>query len=75
MCCRYYMEMSPRLRPIVEAANRSRLYRSNILCLYIPGEYRNGASLLKEGTENVLLHSEIYGSNVIFCIGGNIVFL
>ena len=30
MCCRYYMEMSPRLRPIVEAANRSRLYRSNI---------------------------------------------
>lgn len=30
MCCRYYMEMSPRLRPIVEAAQQSRLYRNNI---------------------------------------------
>ena len=30
MCCRYYMEMSPRLRPIVEAAQRSGLYRNNI---------------------------------------------
>ncbi|MCR5577374.1 MAG: SOS response-associated peptidase [Oscillospiraceae bacterium] len=30
MCCRYYMEMSPELRPIVEAAQRSRLYRNNI---------------------------------------------
>ena len=30
MCCRYYMEMSPRLRPIVEAAARSKLYRDNI---------------------------------------------
>lgn len=30
MCCRFYMEMSPELRPIVEAANRSRLYRNNI---------------------------------------------
>jgi len=30
MCCRYYMEMSPRLRPIVEAAQRSGLYRSSI---------------------------------------------
>ena len=30
MCCRYYMEMSPTLRPIVEAAQKSRLYRSNI---------------------------------------------
>ena len=30
MCCRFYMEMSPELRPIVEAANRSRLYRENI---------------------------------------------
>jgi len=26
MCCRYYMEMSPELRPIVEAAERSKLY-------------------------------------------------
>ena len=30
MCCRYYMEMSPELRPIVEAASRSKLYRDNI---------------------------------------------
>ncbi len=30
MCCRYYMEMSPRLRPIVEAAQSSRLYQRNI---------------------------------------------
>lgn len=30
MCCRYYMEMSPRLRPIVEAAAGSRLYRDNV---------------------------------------------
>lgn len=30
MCCRYYMEMSPRLRPIVEAAQRSGLYLNNI---------------------------------------------
>ena len=30
MCCRYYMEMSPELRPIVEAAGRSKLYRDNI---------------------------------------------
>lgn len=30
MCCRYYMELSPELRPIVEAAQRSRLYRDNI---------------------------------------------
>ena len=25
MCCRFYMEMTPELRPIVEAANRSKL--------------------------------------------------
>ena len=30
MCCRYYMELSPRLRPIVEAAANSRLYQNNI---------------------------------------------
>lgn len=30
MCCRYYMEMSPRLRPIVEEAQHSRLYLNNI---------------------------------------------
>ena len=30
MCCRYYMEMSPKLRPIVEAAQKSRLYRDNV---------------------------------------------
>ena len=30
MCCRYYMEMSPKLRPIVEAAQRSGLYRASI---------------------------------------------
>lgn len=30
MCCRFYMEMSPELRPIVEAARRSRLYLDNI---------------------------------------------
>ena len=30
MCCRYYMEMSPELRPIVEAAQRSGLYQKNI---------------------------------------------
>ena len=30
MCCRYYMEMSPELRPIVEAAQRSRLRESNM---------------------------------------------
>ena len=30
MCCRYYMEMSPKLRPIVEAAQRSKLYQNNI---------------------------------------------
>lgn len=30
MCCRYYMEMSPRLRPIVEAAARAKLYRDNV---------------------------------------------
>lgn len=29
MCCRYYMEMSPELRPIVEAAKHSRLYENN----------------------------------------------
>ncbi len=30
MCCRYYMEMSPELRPFVEAAAQSGLYRNNI---------------------------------------------
>ena len=30
MCCRYYMEMSPALRPIVEAANRSKLRENNL---------------------------------------------
>lgn len=30
MCCRYYMESSPALRPIVEAAQRSKLYINNI---------------------------------------------
>ncbi len=30
MCCRYYMEMSPALRPIVEAAKRSKLLEDNI---------------------------------------------
>ena len=30
MCCRYYMEMSPALRPIVEAAGKSRLYQENV---------------------------------------------
>ena len=30
MCCRYYTELSPALRPIVEAARGSRLYRDNI---------------------------------------------
>ena len=30
MCCRYYMELSPRLRPIVEEAKRSRLYANSI---------------------------------------------
>lgn len=33
MCCRFYMEMSPELRPIVEAAQSSRLYRDNIQML------------------------------------------
>ena len=30
MCCRYYMELSPELRPIVEAAQNSRLYQNNV---------------------------------------------
>ena len=30
MCCRYYMEMSPALRPIVEAAERSKLMENNM---------------------------------------------
>ena len=30
MCCRYYMELSPKLRPIVEAAQRSGLYRAHV---------------------------------------------
>ena len=30
MCCRYYMERSPQLRPIVEAAQHSKLYLNNI---------------------------------------------
>ena len=30
MCCRYYMEMSPELRPIVEAAGHSKLYLDNV---------------------------------------------
>ena len=30
MCCRYYMEMSPELRPIVEAAGKSKLYRAHM---------------------------------------------
>ena len=30
MCCRFYMEMSPKLRPIVEAAQKSKLYRDNV---------------------------------------------
>ena len=36
MCCRFYMESSPELRPIVEAAQRSGLYRSNIQKLAKP---------------------------------------
>ena len=36
MCCRYYMEMSPRLRPIVEAAAQSRLYRDHIQAIAKP---------------------------------------
>lgn len=30
MCCRYYMESSPQLRPIVEAAQHSKLYLNNL---------------------------------------------
>lgn len=30
MCCRYYMELSPELRTIVEAAKSSKLYLNNI---------------------------------------------
>ena len=36
MCCRFYMELSPALRPIVEAAQRSGLYRNNIQKLAKP---------------------------------------
>ena len=36
MCCRYYMEMSPELRPIVERAKGSRLYLNNIQRLAKP---------------------------------------
>lgn len=36
MCCRFYMELSPALRPIVEAAQRSGLYRNNIQKLARP---------------------------------------
>ncbi len=36
MCCRFYMELSPELRPIVEAAQRSKLYRNNIQWLPKP---------------------------------------
>ena len=36
MCCRYYMEMSPELRPIVEHAKSSRLYLNNIQRLAKP---------------------------------------
>lgn len=30
MCCRYYTEMSPKLRSIIEEAQRSRLYLNNV---------------------------------------------
>lgn len=36
MCCRFYMELSPELRPIVEAARQSRLYQNNIQRLTKP---------------------------------------
>ena len=36
MCCRYYMEMSPELRPIVEEAQRSRLYQNHVQRLAKP---------------------------------------
>ncbi|MCR5136559.1 MAG: SOS response-associated peptidase [Oscillospiraceae bacterium] len=42
MCCRYFMEESPELRPIVEAAKRSSLYRNNIAKIARP--------LITEGT-------------------------
>ena len=36
MCCRFYLELSPALRPIVEAAQQSRLYQNNIQKLARP---------------------------------------
>ena len=36
MCCRYYMELSPELRPIVEAANRTALLGRMISALAKP---------------------------------------
>ena len=36
MCCRYWTDLSPELRPIVEAAQRSGLYRNNIQKLAKP---------------------------------------
>lgn len=46
MCCRYYMELSPELRPFVEAANRSPLRESLVAKLARPlvteGEVRPG---------------------------------
>ena len=49
MCCRYYMEMSPELRPIVEAAERSKLRENNLNWL----------------NKRVITQGEVYPDNLV----------
>lgn len=63
MCCRFYMEMSPELRPIVERANRSRLYRDNIDILTKP--LTAGGEVFPEALVPVLASSKS-GEKAVF---------
>lgn len=55
MCCRYYMEMSPELRPIIEEANRSALKERIVNKL--------GRPMVTEG--------EVYPTNIVPVIAPN----
>ncbi len=63
MCCRYYMELSPELRPIVEAAQRSALYRKNVEKIAKP--LTTGGEVFPEALVPVLATSKA-GTRAVF---------
>ena len=55
MDCRYYMELSPELRPIVEAANRSSLLSRMVSALVRPKNQEGGMTGEIEGKKSLSL--------------------